>query len=234
MKLATIRLADGRTAAVRVDGETLVELGHADVGAVLATPGAFEAAGGSQGTRHDAATAQYATLVSNPGKTFCVGLNYRNHIQEMGRELPTYPTLFAKFADSLIGATDDIARPHETDQFDWEAELVIVIGRTVRRATEADAAAAIAGFSVANDITCRDWQTRTMEWLQGKCWDSSTPVGPWHADPAVGRRTRHHVPLVRLLAEGHRQRHHGRARRQSAHRGHPAVGNGQSLAGQAR
>jgi acylpyruvate hydrolase len=113
----------------------------------------------------------------------CVGLNYRTHIQEMGRDLPDHPTLFAKFADTLIGATDDIVRPPETDELDWEVELAVVIGTRVRRANTEEAEAAIAGFTVLNDITCRDWQFRTREWLQGKNWDDSTPVGPYLVTP---------------------------------------------------
>jgi 2-keto-4-pentenoate hydratase/2-oxohepta-3-ene-1,7-dioic acid hydratase in catechol pathway len=132
---------------------------------------------------YPAEDADFAPVVPNPSKIVCVGLNYRNHIQEMGRDLPGYPTLFAKFADCLIGASDDIARPRETDEFDWEVELAVVIGKPVRRVTGAEAEAAIAGFTVLNDITCRDWQFRTGEWLQGKIWDSSTPVGPCLATP---------------------------------------------------
>jgi len=101
----------------------------------------------------------------------------------MGRELPVYPTLFPKFADTLIGAHDDIVKPAETDALDWEAELAVVIGRPVRRATEEEAADAIAGFTVMNDVSVRDWQFRTIEWTQGKIWDSSTPVGPWLVTP---------------------------------------------------
>ena len=73
-------------------------------------------------------------------KIVCVGLNYRNHILEMGRDLPEHPTLFSKYADTLIGAHDEIHRPVETDAFDWEAELTVVIGKTVRRADEQQAA----------------------------------------------------------------------------------------------
>ena len=182
MKLATLRL-DGRTAAVRVDRDALVELGYPDVGAVLAAPEGLAAAATAGGPRHGAAGAVFATLVPHPGKVICVGLNYRNHIQEMGRDLPQYPTLFCKFADTLIGATDDIQRPAETSEFDWEAELAVVIGQRVRRATTGEAEAAIAGFTVLNDITCRDWQFRTREWLQGKNWDATTPVGPYLVTP---------------------------------------------------
>ena len=113
----------------------------------------------------------------------CVGLNYKSHIEEMGRDLPEYPVLFAKFADTLAGANDAIAKPAETDQLDWECELAIVIGAPVRRATGAEAEAAIAGFTVLNDYSMRDWQFRTREWLQGKMWDSSTPVGPYLTTP---------------------------------------------------
>src|ERR1700722_5720221 len=101
----------------------------------------------------------------------------------MGRDLPEYPTLFAKFADALSGARDDMMCPQETGQLDWEAELAIVIGATARRVRGTAAAQAIAGFTVLNDITCRDWQFRTSEWLQGKTWDSSTPVGPYLVTP---------------------------------------------------
>lgn len=177
MKLATIRTADG-TRAVRVDGDELVDLGVADLGEFLARPDWRDAAAAATQVVGTASGAEWATLVANPSKVVCVGLNYATHITEMGRPLPEYPTLFHKFADTLIGANDDVVRPDETDQFDWEAELVVVIGKPVRRAKGAEAEAAIAGFTVMNDITCRDWQFRTREWTQGKNWDSTTPVGP--------------------------------------------------------
>ncbi|QYX76675.1 fumarylacetoacetate hydrolase family protein [Streptomyces akebiae] len=182
MKLATIRL-EGRTAAVRVEGDSLIDLGLPDVGALLASPGGLDTAARTDGAVLSAADVVFAPLVPRPGKVICVGLNYQNHIKEMGRELPEYPTLFAKFADTLIGAHDDIHRPVETEQFDWEAELAVVVGRRVRRADEREAEAAVAGFTVLNDITCRDWQFRTREWLQGKNWDSTTPLGPYLVTP---------------------------------------------------
>ncbi len=182
MKLATVRTGD-TTRAVRVDGDILVDLGFADLGELLATDGWAARAAAATGPTRPAAGAQFAPVVPQPSKIVCVGLNYRNHIREMGRDLPEYPTLFAKFADSLIGATDDIPCPEETDQLDWEVELGVVIGAPVRRATSAAAEAAIAGFTIVNDVTCRDWQFRTREWLQGKAWDSSTPVGPYLVTP---------------------------------------------------
>jgi acylpyruvate hydrolase len=112
-----------------------------------------------------------------PGKVICCGLNYGDHILETGRELPTHPTLFVKYADSLVGPVDDVSLPAGTD-VDWEAELAVVVGATIRRADRATAAAAIAGYTVANDVSVRDWQYRTLQWFQGKAWDDSTPTGP--------------------------------------------------------
>jgi len=185
VRLATIRTAKGTT-AVRLDGDVLVDVGAPDVGALLGhadwAERARTAAFGPAAT-YAATDADYAPVVPRPSKVICVGLNYRSHIGEMGRPLPEHPTLFAKFADALIGARDDIARPQETSELDWEAELALIIGAPVRRARGAAAAQAIAGFTVLNDITCRDWQFRTREWLQGKTWDSSTPAGPYLVTP---------------------------------------------------
>lgn len=182
MKLATLRV-DGGTRAVRLDGDTLVALGYPDVGALLAQDDWATIAANATGVTWPAEGADLAPVVPNPSKVICVGHNYTNHIKEMGRELPSYPTLFPKFADSLIGPNDPIVKPGETEAFDWEVELVVVIGEPVRRATEEQAAAAIAGFTVMNDISVRDWQFRTIEWTQGKIWDSSTPVGPYVVTP---------------------------------------------------
>ncbi len=185
MRLATVRI-DGTTRTVRVDNDLLVDVGAPDVGELLShqdwAERARSASAGSPAT-YALADADFAPVVPRPSKVICVGLNYRGHIREMGRGLPEHPTLFAKFADALIGARDDIIRPEETGELDWEAELALVVGAPVRRARGAPAEQAIAGFTVLNDITCRDWQFRTREWLQGKTWDSSTPVGPYLVTP---------------------------------------------------
>ncbi|MEV0472034.1 fumarylacetoacetate hydrolase family protein [Streptomyces prunicolor] len=178
MKLATIRTASG-TAAVRVDEDAAVELGAVDLGAFLARPDWRNAARTADGPRHEPAGLDYAPLVPNPEKIFCVGLNYRTHILEMGRELPQYPALFAKFARALVGAYDPVVLPAGSEQVDWEAELGVVVGAEVRHADREEAAAAIAGYTVVNDVTARDFQYRSVEWLQGKTFEHSTPVGPW-------------------------------------------------------
>lgn len=176
MKLTTLRTADG-TVAARVDGTTAIEIaGYADVAELLRADG-LEAAAVS-GPSHDMATADLAPVVTTPGKIVCVGLNYGKHILEMGRELPEYPTLFTKFPEALIGPADEIQLPPESDRVDWEGELAVVIGQSVRRADPAAAEAAIAGYTVLNDVTMRDWQYRTPQWFQGKAWEASTPIGP--------------------------------------------------------
>jgi acylpyruvate hydrolase len=183
MRLATIRTLDGATCAVRVDDDHLVDLGAGDLGAFLAEPGWEARAAAATGEVSHSRGAAFAPVVSRPGKIVCVGLNYRNHILEMGRDLPEHPTLFSKYADTLVGSGDDIVKPPETNGFDWECELAVVIGAPVRRAHGTDAERAIAGFSVLNDVTCRDWQFRTREWLQGKNWEATTPLGPYLVTP---------------------------------------------------
>ncbi|MGO4256046.1 fumarylacetoacetate hydrolase family protein [Marmoricola sp. RAF53] len=125
-----------------------------------------------------------------PAKVICCGLNYADHIAETGRETPAYPTLFAKYADTLTGPTDDIVVPAGCE-LDWEAELTVVIGTEVRHADRDEATAAIAGYAVANDISLRDWQRRTLQWFQGKAWDRTTPVSDTYVpageiDPVAG------------------------------------------------
>ena len=178
MRLATIRTATG-TRAARVEGEVLVPLDHEDVGALLAAfgmDGAAEAP--AAGDPVPVTEAELAPVVTRPSKILCVGLNYRNHILEMGHQLPEHPTLFAKFADALIGAHDDLVLPAMSNQVDWEAELGVIIGAPLRRATLQQAREAIAGYTVVNDISMRDWQWRSSQWLQGKTFDRATPVGP--------------------------------------------------------
>lgn len=186
MKFATVRLG-GATRAVRMDDDAAVVLDAGDVGELLARAGGLDSAK-EAGPRLQLGDLDFASLLLRPEKVLCVGLNYAAHITEMGRELPTYPTLFAKYPRALIGAYDDIALPGESDAMDWEAELGIVVGAPVRRASPEEARAAIAGYTVVNDITARDWQYRTTQWLQGKNFEATTPVGPWlvtgNDDPA--------------------------------------------------
>jgi acylpyruvate hydrolase len=178
VRWATVRRAEG-TRVARVDGDTLIELDARDVGDLLARGGAAT----ETGRVHELARADLAPVVTHPGKIVCQGLNYRDHILEMGHDLPTHPTLFTKFPEALVGAHDDLVLPDASDQVDWEAELALVVGTSVRQASPDEAAAAIAGFTVANDVSMRDWQYRSLGWLPGKTWERATPVGPWLVSP---------------------------------------------------
>lgn len=176
MKLATLKLADGTTTAAVHDGEAWRAMASADLSAWFATD--------DRDAEVEAALADgevveggFSNPVPAPRKVICCGLNYANHIAEMGRERPEFPTLFTKFADSLIGDGDEIVI-RGSENVDWEAELTVVVGRKLTQATAEEARGAIAGYTVANDISMRDWQRRTLQWFQGKAWDASTPVGP--------------------------------------------------------
>ena len=182
MKLATIRTR-GTTAAVRIDDDYAVETGDPDVGALLADPDWRTRAANALLPRHDLGGLDFAPVVPRPQKIFCVGLNYRSHITEMGRELPEYPTIFAKFPPVLIGAYDELVLPAASEAVDWEGELAVIVGSRIRNATAQAAADAIAGYAVLNDVTARDWQNRTREWLQGKNFEATTPFGPYLVTP---------------------------------------------------
>jgi len=187
MKLATVRTPTG-TRAVRVDDTGAVDLGLPDVRAVLEHPDWRTTAAAADGERlHEL---DYAPLVPFPEKVVCVGLNYLDHIAEMGEQPPEHPTLFAKFARTLTGAYDPIVLPAGSQAVDWEAELGVVVGGRVRHATPGQAQAAIAGYTVVNDVSARDFQNRSRQWLQGKMFEASTPVGPWLVtDAQPGRIT---------------------------------------------
>ena len=117
--------------------------------------------------------------VLNPGKIICVGHNYREHILEMGREIPEIPVIFAKYANTVIGPQDDIPFFPISEQLDYEAEFAFVIGKPARNVKQDDALEYVAGYTIVNDVTYRDIQRRTIQWLQGKTVEGSAPMGPW-------------------------------------------------------
>ena len=179
MRLVTLRL-DGTTRAGRIEGDEVVLLDATDVKSVLETHGGPHTVARVDGPTVSLEGADLAPVVPRPDKTVCVGKNYRAHSDEMGGEPPPYPTYFTKYARSLIGPRDDIALPSPaiSSQVDWEGELAIVIGHSIRNATAIEALDAIAGFTVCNDVSMRDWQTRTSQFLAGKAWEGCTPLGP--------------------------------------------------------
>jgi acylpyruvate hydrolase len=183
MKLATIR-HEGSTRVVRIDSDQAVLLPFLDVRELLDTGQDWpEVAGSASGPELDTASLDYAPLVVRPEKIFGIGLNYRAHAAEAKLPVPDHPPVFSKFWRSLIGAHDVLELPPNSEMVDWEAELGLVIGRPVRYEDPAEAESAIAGFTVINDVSMRDWQRRTSQFLQGKTFEKSTPVGPVMVTP---------------------------------------------------
>jgi acylpyruvate hydrolase len=177
MRLVTFRTSFG-TRAGRLEGDRVTPLDAADVGALLAHPDWAARAAHAEEPERDLADLDLAPVVPRPSKILCVGHNYRAHIEEMGATIPEYPTLFSKFARALIGPRDGIVLPQASEMVDWEVELALLVGSAVRHADEEEAGQAIAGYTVSNDVSVRDWQRRTPQWLAGKTFESTTPLGP--------------------------------------------------------
>jgi acylpyruvate hydrolase len=163
---------DGTTAVATVAGSEFEDL-----------PELLEACGGDAGAIAPGAAAdvgdeQLLSVAANPRKIVCIGLNYRLHAEESGVPLPDFPILFPKWSTALTGPYDEIPLPPESDRVDWESELTFVFGRRCRRVREANAADVVFGYTVANDVSMRDFQFKTNQWAAGKTWDRATPVGP--------------------------------------------------------
>jgi 2-keto-4-pentenoate hydratase/2-oxohepta-3-ene-1,7-dioic acid hydratase in catechol pathway len=121
--------------------------------------------------------------VPTPPKILCVGLNYDDHLEESGLKKPSYPEIFGRFATSLIAHREPIRRPHESIALDYEAELAVVIGKPGRRIAQEQALDYVAGYSLFNDATVRDFQLRTPQWTMGKNFDGTGSFGPWLVTP---------------------------------------------------
>ena len=118
-----------------------------------------------------------------PPKILCVGLNYDDHLEESGLKKPAYPEIFARFATSLIAHQEPIRRPRESTALDYEAELAVVIGKPGRRIPQEQALDHVAGYSLFNDASLRDFQLRTPQWTMGKNFDGTGSFGPWLVTP---------------------------------------------------
>jgi 2-keto-4-pentenoate hydratase/2-oxohepta-3-ene-1,7-dioic acid hydratase in catechol pathway len=122
---------------------------------------------------------QYGPAVADPGKIICVGLNYRRHAAETGMAVPETPVLFSKFHNTIASYGDSVSLPPVASQYDYEVELGVVIGTPARNVSEEDALDYVLGYVTSNDISVRDLQTRTSQWLLGKTLDNFLPVGPY-------------------------------------------------------
>lgn len=122
---------------------------------------------------------RFLPVVSRPGKIVCVGVNYGRHVKECGQSLPDAPVLFSKFATALSAHKDSVAIPRGVERLDYEAELVMVIGRRAHCVSADEAMDYVFGCTCGNDLSARDWQSRSSQWLAGKTPDGFAPVGPW-------------------------------------------------------
>jgi len=149
--------------------------------AALAADGLAAVGRWAQGRQADCALDAVALLpvIPDPGKVWCCGLNYAEHVKETGRETTEQPTFFTRWADAQVGHGQPMLRPRESVQFDYEGEIAVVIGRGGRRIAEADAATHIAGYACFNDGSIRDWQRHTSQFAPGKNFWRSGAFGPW-------------------------------------------------------
>lgn len=185
MKIASFTHA-GRHSYGVVDGDTVVDagavLGHtySDLRAVLASSdGLAELAKLTNAPRLNTKDVEWLPVIPNPDKVLCVGLNYLKHIIETGRETPKYPTLFTRFPSAQVGHEQPLILPEASSQFDFEGELAVVIGKAGRHISKEDAMAHVAGYSLFNDGSIRDWQRHTLQFTAGKNFVGSGSFGPW-------------------------------------------------------
>ena len=177
MRFVTYRDSGGGEAIARVDGDQAFRLRGVEGISAESSPDALASAPAEE-IPLPLAELDLLPVVTRPGKVFCIGLNYRSHIDETGRDVPDYPVIFTKFASSLIGHGTAITLPPESRQVDYEAELAVVIGTAGRRIRREHACDHVLGYSIANDVTMRDFQHKTHQWTPGKAWDGCTPLGP--------------------------------------------------------
>lgn len=186
MRLASFRLS-GRTAFGIVRDDGVVDLGKRfgaavlDLSALLASADAMKQVQAWSGAAADAPLdrVEWLPVIPAPGKIWCCGLNYGEHVRETGREVTEMPVFFLRVADSQVGHEQPIVRPPESTQLDYEAEIAIVIGKPGRRIREEDAWDHIAGYACYNDGSVRDWQRHTSQWIPGKNFYRTGGFGPW-------------------------------------------------------
>jgi len=186
MRLARVS-KDGKTGlAALVDekvtvawDESLADIDTQIANGTLADAGARALAG--EAVAEEALT--FLPPVTKPSKIICLGLNYRDHAEEAGLGIPDFPVLFGRFPSSLIGHGAPIILPKVSEQLDWEAELVVVLSKGGKNISQSDALNHVAGYSVFNDASIRDYQLRTPQWTAGKNFDDTGAFGPWLVTP---------------------------------------------------
>ncbi|EJT85920.1 fumarylacetoacetate hydrolase family protein [Pseudomonas asiatica] len=185
MKIASF-IHDGRSSYGVVNGDTVTDAGavlgqwYSDLRSVLeSSDGLAELAALKDAPQLDVKQVQWLPVIPNPDKVLCVGLNYLKHIIETGREVPKHPTLFTRFASAQVGHEQPLILPKASTAFDFEGELAIVIGKAGRHISKGNALEHVAGYSLFNDGSIRDWQRHTLQFTAGKNFVGSGSLGPW-------------------------------------------------------
>lgn len=184
MKLTTYT-ANGRTSYGIVTDAGIVDLGARFPQAAtlrdFLAQGGLAKAKGLEAEKADVAldAVAFEPVIPNPDKIICVGLNYHDHVQETGRTVTENPVLFARYAGSQIGHGQALVKPLESDDFDYEGELAVIIGKAGRRISEADSLDYVAGYACYNDGSVRDWQRHTSQFMPGKTFAGTGAFGPW-------------------------------------------------------
>jgi 2-keto-4-pentenoate hydratase/2-oxohepta-3-ene-1,7-dioic acid hydratase in catechol pathway len=203
MKLVTYTTAGDTRVGALLDDRMVVDLQRASGGklplsmlalldagpeAIVVAKGVVEAAraAGAAGGSHtgviislDAPGTRLEAPVPRPGKVLAIGLNYRDHAEESGQEIPKHPVVFAKASTCITGPGMPVHRPKVSGALDWEGELCFVVGTKARHVDAADAAQYVAGYMIGNDVSVRDWQFHSPTWMMGKSFDTHGPTGPW-------------------------------------------------------
>jgi 2-keto-4-pentenoate hydratase/2-oxohepta-3-ene-1,7-dioic acid hydratase in catechol pathway len=184
MKFASFRRPDGAASFGRVEGDRVIDLGqngHDDLKAAIAAGALTRLA--EDGDSFALGEIVLLPVVPNPGKILCVGHNYESHRQETGRAKVQHPSLFTRWADTLIAHGQPILRPRVSTDLDFEGELAVVIGRGGRNIREEQALAHVAGYACFNDGSVRDWQWHTTQFTPGKNFPGTGAFGPWLVTP---------------------------------------------------
>ncbi len=164
-----------------VDLSARIGAKHPDIRSLIAAGALAEAAKAAQGQKADHAldAIAYRPVIHNPDKVICVGLNYKSHREETGRSPTDNPALFVRFADTQVGHGQPMILPRSSDKFDYEGELAVIIGKGGRHVKAADALGIVAGYSIYNDGSIRDFQNHTHQWTPGKNFPGTGAFGPW-------------------------------------------------------
>jgi ureidoglycolate lyase len=179
MKLVTFSTG-GKPEIGRVEGDSIIRLPFGSMIELIARWSELEPqARTAQGARLALTDVRLLPPIPRPGKIMAIGLNYADHIRETGREMPTQQVWFCKQPTAANGPYDPIVLPKVSTQVDYEAELVVVIGTGGRYISKANAPAAVFGYCAGNDVSARDWQAATPQWVLGKSFDTHAPFGPW-------------------------------------------------------